>query len=283
MKSMIARWTMALAVMLWPLGSGAVSSAPAGTASFSPLARQVWKAGGREWIRSESGGFHIFGKSPWEVADARAEAELAWEALDSWLGRDLVPRPARLFIVSDHDIWRRVLQGAGRRTDSLAIQAEDELFILREPTAPAYPARLPHELVHLKLWRRYGDRVPLWLDEGLASYLGWRAAGLVAKVSGSGLNRRKASVPADRIRSPGEIQAVRSYGEMGPAFYRQAEEMVAVVARRTGDEGLADFARAIAEEGLSWEDYLTQRLKWSALEVEEVRKEMMNNLQPRAR
>ncbi len=274
---------MVAAALFWPLRAGAASSAPAGTASFSPLARAVWKAGGRGWVRAESGAFHVFGKSPWEVADARAEAGLAWEEIEKRLGKDPAPRPARLFVVSDREIWERVLRGADRRKDSLAIQAEDEIFILREPSASTAPARLPHELVHLKLWRRFGDRVPLWLDEGLASYLGWRAAGQVARASGAALNREKSVIADDQIQSLADIQSVRSYGEMGPAFYRQAEEMVAAVARRTGDEGLADFARAIAEEGLSWEDYLTQRLKLSALELEEVRKEMMNNLQQKAR
>jgi hypothetical protein len=283
MSGMRARAVIIIGLVLPVVAGHAASFSPAGTASFSPLARQVWKAGGREWIRSESHAFHIYGKAPWEVADVRAEAGLAWEEIENWLGRDPAPRPARLFIISDRKIWNRVLRGADRRKDSLAIQAENEIFILREPSAPVDQGRLPHELVHLKLWRQHGDRIPLWLDEGMASYLGWCAAGRVARAGGAALTRGKGIVAEDQIRSPAEVQSVRSYKEMGPAFYRQAEEMVAAVARRVEAKGLGDFVRAIAEEGLSWEDFLAQRLGLSESEAEQIRQEMMNNLGRKAR
>lgn len=270
----------ALLFMGWALAvggslkAGAASSAPAGTGSFSPLARQLWKAVGGKWIRSEGRTFHIYGPSPWEVADVRAEADLAWAALGSWLGPDPAPRPARIFVVGDREVWNRVLRGADRRKDSIAIQAEDEIFLLREPDAPADPARLPHELVHLKLWRRFGDRVPLWLDEGLATHLGQRAAERVARESRTPVHPNKARYPSVQLRTPAEIQAVRSYAEVNAAFYRQAAEMVAVAARRTGDDGLGEFARVLVDEGLSWEDYLFGRLGLSAAEMEEARRQV---------
>ena len=240
------------------LNAGAASSTPAGTGSFSPLARQLWKAGGPGWVRSEKDLFHVYGRSPWEVGDVRAEAELAWAVIEEGLGPDPAPRPARIFVVGDRNLWDRVLRGADRRKDSLAIQAGDEIFLLREPDAEPDPGRLPHELVHLKLWRRFGDRVPLWLDEGLASYLGWAAAARVARAGQARLNRVKSYYAAAQLQDPEEVQAVRTYDAMGPAFYRQAEEMVAAVARRVGDGRLGELAESVALAGVSWQDYLKQ-------------------------
>ncbi|MBP7828484.1 MAG: hypothetical protein KA248_01060 [Kiritimatiellae bacterium] len=266
----------ALVFMAWVLAAGgslhAASSAPAGTGSFSPLARQLWKAGGPGWVRSEKDSFHVYGRSPWEVADVRAEAELAWEAIGESLGPDPAPRPARIFVVGDRALWDRVLRGADRRRDSLAIQAGDEIFLLREPDTEADRGRLPHELVHLKLWRRFGDRIPLWLDEGMASHLGWAAAARVARAGRTPLNRAKPYYAAAQLQSPDAVQAVRTYDAMGPAFYRQAEEMVAAVARRAGDGRLGEFAESVALAGVSWQDYLKQ-MGLSDVEREDAEKE----------
>ncbi|HOW96538.1 MAG TPA: hypothetical protein P5567_03190 [Kiritimatiellia bacterium] len=276
-----------LVFMAWALAvggslrAGAASSAPAGTGSFSPLARQLWKAGGPGWVRSEKNAFHVYGRSPWEVGDVRAEAESAWPAIEESLGPDPAPRPARIFVVGDRALWGRVLRGADRRKDSLAIQAGDEVFLLREPDAVADPGRLPHELVHLKLWRRFGDRVPLWLDEGLASYLGWAAAARVARAGRAPLDRRLPLYEAAQLQTMEEVQAVRSYSAMGPAFYRQAEEMVAAVARRAGDGRLGEFAEAVALAGVSWQDYLKQ-LGLSDVEREDAEKDMRDRVTGKA-
>lgn len=121
--------------------------------------------------------------------------------------------------------------------------------------------RLAHELVHLRLWRRYGDRVPLWIDEGLATYLAEQI------------------VPGHRMdipigMSPAAVQRATSPDEVTPAFYRSAARMVGVVERRSGSRALVELVEAAVRDKVRWEDFLASRLGASEAEIAEFSREV---------
>lgn len=236
----------------------AQSAGEAGGDGVSSLAQSVFRASTQNWVRVEHGMFHCWAGTEQEAGDTCSDAEFAWRRITGYLGQEPRGGPIRLFVVSDRALWHRVVQSADRRRDSVAVQAGDEVFILREAGQAWELPRLPHELVHVKLWRLYGRKVPLWVDEGLATYLGWHTAEAREWEQTVVLSRRKERIPEAERRSPAELQQVRSYRNVGPSFYAQVEEMIAIVVRLQGVDALGDLARKVVEKDWTWETYLDE-------------------------
>lgn len=149
------------------------------------------------------------------------------------------PEPARLVIrlQPPPPFHQRAL--ALFRVEPLAVQQDDEIR-LQPGTDPLKLAfRLGHELSHWLVYQRYPARPPLWLDEGLANWIGAQAAEASARPLKQTVQRPLPRQLDRHLYSLEELIALttypRSHGRSG-AFYWQAEALVAGLRHKLGRE-----------------------------------------------
>lgn len=230
------------------------------------LGKALLEAGGTHWFQTESEHFICHALSEPAATAAVEEAEFAYRKASVYLGSEPAPRRGHLFVVEDRGLWNRILHDADRRKDSLAAQSRNDVFVLREGSELANAKRLPHEIVHFRLWQQYGDGVPVWLDEGLAGYIGWNVAESYYGQKGSQLVRTLPQLAPDQLLSLDDLTGVTEYPpgqDEVQAFCRQAEELIRAIAERRGDVKLGALAKAVAGEQVPWRVYLRDGLGYS--------------------
>ena len=257
----------ALALVAW---AGSVFADPAyvvkpwaelSSRDLTPLGKIVLKAGGRGWVHVESEHFIFHTMSTNGLGILVGEAEYAYQKACEQLGAAPAAR-AHLFIIGNPKVWGQVQRRADPSKYGLAMQLQNDLFILQETNRISHIVRIPHEVVHLRLWQLYGTRTPIWLDEGTAACLGWRIAWWYRKSMGRDIVRMQPGVDAKWLLSLDQLTAMKEYPEAmgtGLAFYRETEELVCAMGERIGFDRMAEFVKAVAGEGQPWKDFLRAR------------------------
>ena len=233
---------------------------------FTPLGRAVLNAGKPDWVHAESEHFIFHAGSPAAVEEVAGEAEFAYLKINETLATNSVARKGHVFVVGRRDIWEEVLQGSNRRNDSVAMQLQNDLFVLKETDSLGNVLRLPHEMVHFRLWQLYGTRAPVWLDEGLAAYLGWKVAVAAHSLKGKHLVRAPPHIKREHLLSLEQLTGATMYpagGEEGAVFYIEAELFISAIARKIGDDKLSEFVKAVAGDGIPWSDFLRERFSFA--------------------
>jgi hypothetical protein len=232
----------------------------------TPLGRAVLNAGKPDWVHAESARFVFHADSAASVEEIAGEAEFAYLKVDDLLGTNSVVRKGHVFVVERRAIWEKVLQGSNRRNDSVAMQLQNDLFVLKETNSVGNVLRVPHEMVHLRLWQQYGNRTPVWLDEGLAAYIGWKVAVAAHALRDKQLVRAPPYLKREHLISLEQLTSATVYppgSEEGAAFYVEAELCVSAIARKIGDDKLADFVKAVAGDGVPWNEFLRERFSFA--------------------
>ena len=233
---------------------------------LTPLGRAVLNAGKPDWIHAESEHFIFHAGSSAALKMIASEAEFAYVKINDMFGTNSVARKGHVFVVERRKIWEKVLQGSTRRNDSVAMQLQNDLFVLTETNSAGNVLRIPHEMVHFRLWQLYGNRAPVWLDEGLAAYIGWKVAVVVHSQTGKQLVRAPPPLKREHLLSVEQLTGATTYpagSEAGAAFYIEAELFVAAIARKIGDDKLAEFVKAVAGDGIPWNDFLRERFSFA--------------------
>jgi len=248
--------------------------------SVSRLGREVLKADRKSWVHGESEHFIYHTQSPGDMEGLADEVEYAYRKSASYLGPVSPKRKGHVFLVSPKT-WTGVIRKADRRRDSLAMQVRNDIFILKSSNEAANVVRIPHELVHYRLWQEYGRKVPVWLDEGLAGCLGWRMAESYKRKSGRQLIRKIPAVKKNDLLTLEELTGMSEYpGGPGkaPAFYRQSEELIRGIARKIGYDKLAEFVKAVAGDGRDWRVFLRERFSYSDHDFEWLEGEIVSEV-----
>lgn len=226
---------------------------------LTTLGREVLRAGGDSWVHGETEHFVFHAASPATLTGAVELAEYAYTKISTYVGTERAERKGHFFIVESPAVWARVQEKVDSRKYSLAMQFLNDMFILQDTNLAANVARVPHEMVHFRLWQIYGKRVPLWLDEGLASYVGWQVAQGYYRLKDRELVRALPAAPAANIQSLEHVTSAAAYplakGAV-VAFARESEELVAEIARRIGGQNLAPLLRAVINWRVPWNRYL---------------------------
>mgnify|MGYP005854733931 CR=1 FL=1 len=247
----------------------------AGDPSLSPLARRALAEAPGHFHLARSPAVEVYAMAP-ELAGAMLdEANFALVRSAGHLGVALPARPVRVILIPGDTLWAQLGRERGFRPDSMALNWRDEVFLKEGGDQGARPDRLTHELVHFVLREAYGDRVPLWLDEGLAGRVGLKVSRAYRAQRGRRVTGEWPGIPADSVESlrvltsrttlPDDPAAAR-------AFYRAAEELVAVIEDRVG---AAKFPGYVADviAGADWRAALDARLNGTSLrsvDVEDV-------------
>lgn len=246
------------------------------------LGRTVLKSGGVVWTHAEGSNWVFHATSPELITSFGPAAEFLDRRMSWYLGTGYGKRKSHIFLVGDEALWNGSIRGGDRRNDSLGVQFRTDLFLLARQNTPTVVHTLSHEMAHFRLWQRYGNDVPLWLDEGAAGYVGWEAAQDYMLSGGKDLYRDRPSVDAQRFMPVEALEAVEEYPQDEAAFQtfcRESEELVYVIARKIGKDRLADFVDAVAGDELSWKDALRSRFGCDAGVFADLENEVMVRLQ----
>lgn len=246
--------------------------------NLTPLGRAVLNAGKSNWIHAESEHFMFHAVTPAAAEEIADEAEFAYVKTDDTFGTNGVARKGHVFVVERRTIWEKVLQNSSRRNDSLAMQLQDDLFVLKETNSVGNVLRIPHEMVHFRLWQSYGNRVPVWLDEGLAGYIGWKVAVAAHSLKGNQLVRAPPYLKREYLLSLEQLTGVTmcpTSNGASVAFYIEAELLVTAIARKIGDDKLAEFVKALADDGVPWNDYLRERFSFADSDFQWLEQEIL--------
>ena len=162
------------------------------------------------------------------------EAEFHFRVVTKELGRPDLPwtRKAHIYIFEEAAAWESFQTVGGLEPWTGGIQSGGSLFIVRHPAYHFNDNSLGHEIAHLVLFRLYGNRVPLWLNEGFAQYASKNAHASFLRARGFNSKPTSRGVEAEKL-FPLAALATMGYPPEAqvPAFYHQSERLVRFLAR----------------------------------------------------
>ncbi len=218
--------------------------------TWSPLVQVAYDAEGTRWRHAESTRVLAHAATRPELARLMEESHFAWEAVSGQLALAEPTNRARLVCIYEDSTWAQLGRVAGVRPDGLALQSGRDILVKDTPVARA--DRVFHEVIHFRLHEAFGSRLPLWLEEGLASWMGVGIARDYYSSLGKRLTGEWPGVPpAELLASdflltqPGYVEAPVS----AQAFARQSAELVGLLAGRLGRERWAAAVRAMGQGG----------------------------------
>ena len=186
-----------------------------------------------EWKHGETEHFIYHFQRGYVATPVSVEAEFYFRVISKELAKGDVPwtEKAHIYIFERPADWE-AFQTSGRLEPwTGGIQSGGSLFIVRNPAYRYADNTLGHEIAHLVLRRFYGERIPLWLNEGFAQFVSkgayasfQRARGYSAKPWSSGVAREKLFGLAE-ITTMGYPPA-----DQVEAFYDQSERLVRFLA-----------------------------------------------------
>ena len=233
------------------------------------------------WARMEQGGVIGHSDSAAALDEALSETVFMRKRLDDFL---LVAEPApvmHLFVITDGDHWREQLHSVDGRQDALAAQFGSEIYVFWDARGPANTVRLAHELAHERLRMFCSRPLPVWLEEGLAGYLGWEAARTFRQSQGSHLYEKRAPASAEKVIPFDRLTGMSAYPE-DPAvvrmMYAESEELIRQIALRVGAKRLGDFLEAVCREGLPWDEALRNRFGFSTEDLVALEAEVLERI-----
>ncbi|GAA3445632.1 hypothetical protein [Planomonospora venezuelensis] len=200
------------------------------------------------------------------LADLAARTERARRTVAAIWGP---VRPVVLFPETDAEAG--ALAGAGATGGLAALATADRVIVLPDGygrlTETGRDVVLAHEITHVATGATRGGRVPMWLSEGFADYVGYSAAGLGVRTVASELAAEVAAgVLPDRLPgpadfAPGAVRLAQAYEEAWLACRYVAGRFGerTLVRLYGGDVGTV-LGLTPAEFTAGWRDYLRKEL-----------------------
>ena len=268
-------------IMMWGAFAapwrGAASDGGA-AAPLSALGEAVWQAGGDRWVQARGRGVTVHAFSQEQATNAAGIAARALRDFQDYWEEKPVLEEILIYIVADDALWNRLVQDQEFRPDSLALELGREIFI-KGGGGDALVARIPHEIVHYVLHQRYGRKMPLWLEEGLALQVGHvltrQQAADYQEKDGSG--RAGLAFWRKRVDLDWVVAQERYPVEPGEArmYYRAIRNLVHEIEAREGRAKLREFTRSICGEGLTFEQAARKVLGWTIYDIKDVQNKLL--------
>lgn len=226
--------------------------------TFSPLVQRVHEAEGKRWRHAESARVVAHARSAGELTAIMEEAHHAWYQVGHELSLPEPANRARLVFVYEAATWEHLGREAGIRPDGLALQSGRDILLKMDDSQTNRLDRVAHEVVHFRLREAYGDRLPLWLEEGLATLMGMSITRQYSSRQGRALAGAWPAVPLEGLMEPDALLTATGYPPSpgaAQAFGRQAAELTAQVRDRIGPERWPMAVQAIGQRG-DWRSVL---------------------------
>jgi hypothetical protein len=138
---------------------------------------------------------------------------------------------SHIYIFEDPEQWQQFQTFGKLEPWTGGIQSQGSLFIQRNPKYKFANNALGHEIVHLIVHRFYSERVPCWLNEGLAQYISKtatasydRARGYIAKPHSDAIS------PEELIPLSTLVAMTSPPNDHVATFYDESERLVRFLA-----------------------------------------------------
>ncbi len=226
---------------------------------WSPLVQLAHEAEGKRWKHAESSRVVVHAGTREELTRLMEEAHYAWDAAGRQLALPELTNRVRLVCIYDASTWARLGREGGVRPDGLALQSGRDILVKSEPDTPLRADRVAHEMIHFRLREAYGNHLPLWLEEGMATRMGIGISRNFANQRGIRLTGEMPAIPAAALLSPAQLFDDAGYPESpasAQAFARQAAELVGELESRVGGSRWPEAIREIGAGG-DWRKVLS--------------------------
>ena len=251
--------------------------------------KALMKKRSKDWLHARSTHFMLHGKDKATLQHLEREAEHAWYRLAFRLGLKPDSRPIHIVIVDDAKAWQKLLGTAPDQASKLGAQLDGTVFLLRtgeSPQSNTLSTDLAHEITHARLERAFGNKIPLWLEEGLALQLGIDITREFHKNRGQ-LTEEKLTAPGETSTSTQQIMDFDRYPSDPTtmrAFYTQCRAFTAALLDATGPRGTKSFLAAMIDEQHTWQAALKANSEISEAALKELEKKaFIRTVQPNGR
>jgi len=202
-----------------------------------------------QWKHAETDNFILHYRRVTEARKVAREVEFDINFVATSLGatKERYQKKSHVFIFEDDNEWHAFLSQTTMPPWAASFAHGDELFLnLRNQEGMAFDSRiLAHETTHAVVARLYpGTRWPLWLNEGLAEYMG---AASVAARKNQTIKRHEhtlnfASMSLDEIQ---ELQAYPQDPIQVAELYETAEKLIRFIMTELPKERFTQFIDAV--------------------------------------
>jgi len=214
---------------------------PQGKAALS-LNREGWKH-----AETEHFVYHFTDVKNAETVYLHAEIYYQWIKKMFGIEKDEWSKKGQLFIFEDPKIW----EGFNHENGEPLFAAEAfttgwELFIYRAPFWLSPQKTLAHEITHIVLFRFLDGPIPIFLNEGFAEFVAFKA--IAVQAGGDEYRLRVLQlVPADRYIPLEKLICMRSYPtDEIDIFYRESELLVRFLIKQNGSDGFYSLLKKVS-------------------------------------
>ena len=198
--------------------------------SLSPEGKTALSFLGEAALHAETDHFiyHFTDEKQAETAFVKSEVYYAWVKEIFGVMEDSWKKKGHVFIFDDEEKWGQFNQrvNQGKIPSAHGFTNGWELFFYRDPHWLAPQKILAHEMTHLITFRFLDGKLPLFLNEGFAEFMAYKA--LAMQVDGNEYNLRTVQLLKGEEWIPLEkLAASKDYPASGiEAFYRESELLV---------------------------------------------------------
>ena len=212
---------------------------------------------GEIWKHAETEHFiyHFRDEKQAQTVTEHAEAYYQWVKQMFGVESDDWPTKSQVYIFEDKNVWREFNKRAGERLPGAEAYTDGtDLFIYRESFFLSPQKTLAHEITHIVAYRFIRGTLPLFLNEGFAEFMSYKAVALQAD-GNDYAHRTVKMIEGDDFIALGELCTMRSYPANEAIFYRENELLVRYLILTYGKEKFYDLLRRSAS-GESFQDSL---------------------------
>ena len=177
------------------------------------------------WKHAETEHFiyHFTNAKEAETVYIHAEVYYKWVKELFGISEDRWSKRAHVFVFQDEKTWKEFLARAHPTLHGDAYTNGWELFIWRDPYWLSPMKTMAHEITHVILFRFLDGPIPLFLNEGFAEFVSYRA--LAMQTGGNEFDIRIMQlVPNEKFIPLNELMDAKTYPQDKiETFYRESE------------------------------------------------------------
>lgn len=214
-----------------------------------------------EWLHAESTHFvyHFTDLKSADTILVHAETYYDWIKKLFGIENDTWTKKSHVFIFENKDIWQNYVKKEAPVLEGTAFTTGWELFMYRDPYWLSPMRTIAHELTHVIAFRFLDGPIPLFLNEGLAEYVSYKA--LALQFGGNEYNVHTLKlIPEEKYIPLEELVNLKNYPESSEKvalFYQESELLVRFLMTQKGGEVFYAFLKKVSS-GIPLEETLQE-------------------------
>ncbi len=227
---------------------------------LSPALELVREREGGAWHHAETARVLVHAPGEREAESLAREADYALAEAVRRLGLPPPSTKPRIAVVEQAATWEQLERDFGLRLDGEAAHSGREILLKGRSANAARVDRVAHELVHFAI-AEAELRLPLWMEEGVATLYGIELAAAWRVEQGLRLDGHIPAAEAADLLEDRTLLRARGYPKepaKAAAMGRQSMELVALLRLRVGAVQWPGVLRAVSD-GEDWRDVLRAR------------------------